>query len=661
MNVLWAAAALILCGSMLAQSENPAASSWTAAVVTPSGVRTFQSFGIRCDGVTNDSAALNAMFRFVASSGGTVYWPGRCKANSAVAIPLVPKVAGITVKGLGSYAYQDGAGLDQYSSPSLLDCSGVTSGDCLDIEAPGVIIDGLDILYNGHIGGPLAPPPAPSLSQVPGACVVRGSQTFYAEITYTNKLALAFPGETVLSREGSLAVTPGHCLKVDPPPSAFGATGYKIYIGLSPNNEVQQNTTPEPLGTPYVMSSGSPRNTGLPPFVDTTASAAVYADNVPTIINSRVRSTIFSWGNYTTTYAPSDGLKLPTSYAHVEKDSVMGFNRGVVFYGFGPSNNASNDKPYVRDSFLRNNNYQVVASQANQLDVSGNEFMEAASADLFLVWGNVDWHDNYHEQNDRSITATFIVGSRSHPQPTNFPIVPTNVDIVHNYDHCEPGLNAPIVLLEAVQTVRIEDNNLSGCRRFIQNNASAGSNIRVRSNVELGGRMTSTDWLSSTTGVQEYDTTCSGESSYPCAVTFPGSAGPSVGSGYVFTAYCQGPVGPSPGATYYLSPGAADAATPLCSTSSAFVGNPMPISCTAQDLYTEASGAGKAKLSGAIRFLKNEGATSLDGKVVLGMGRQGSATIDMVPFRAGDTWVIGVTTAVANDTTANIRVSFVCK
>ncbi len=612
-------------------------------------------FGAVCDGVTDDHAAINSAFAQIASTGGTLLWPGKCKTSETVTLPFLSGgyPAGIVIKGSGSFGYQG----NQYASPSLLDCSTVTQGDCLDIASAGVVIEGLDIVYNGMIGGPISPPAAPSLHYVKGQCVSTSSASYWVEITYTTASNIGNAGETTLSAEtANFTVPAGNCLQIASPPSETGVTGYKVYVGAASNRELLQRTTPTDIGTAYTMTTRAPQYEGLPPLVDTTATAAVHANNVPSFRDSRIRSTVAKWGSHKTAYAPSDGLKMSTSYAHIGPNTmVMGFNRAIVMYAFGPANNAANDKPIISNSFIRENNYAVVLAGVTNAEVVGNEIFADASADLLDIASNdLYWGHNYQEQNDNSEAATFIIGTSATPNPTAYKLQPYSSVFEQNNVTCSAASGIPLFELVTGESTRIIGNVMTGCSTstvFASNHGTA-TNTVLRNNTSPDIPRISSTWLSSKTGIQEYDATCDSPSGAPCSPAFAGAETRQKG---ILTGWCTGNVGSENKSTYGLVPlgnGTSCAATVL-------KGSPMPFACTASSLYVTSFVAGSQSTSGKVTLYRNESATPLS--CTMGRSLACNDAAHNVTLSAGDTWGFTVTTGQANDTTSNIRASIECQ
>jgi hypothetical protein len=364
---------------------------------------------------------------------------------------------------------------------------------------------------------------------------------------------------------------------------------------------------------------------------------------------------VTNWANQMTTYAPSDGLKVGTSYAHIgPNDMVMGFNRGIVAYTFGPSNSASQDKSSIRDSYLRENNYNVVAAGTTNLEITGNELMMAQTADLLDIFSNaLSWRNNYEEQDNRSEAATWILGQLGLPAPTSYTLQPNSTVIESNNVTCSAATGIPLLnLIQGVAT-EVRNNVITGCSSstpFV--NATGGAATIVRGNTSPDIPRAAPVWLTSTQGVSEYDTTCAAASSSPCA---PLSGGSAAANNTILSGYCNGTVGAGSGVGYGLMPASGGSG---CS-SPYMVGTPVSYACTAKNLYVSAYNAGALPASGIVRFIRNGSASALT--CTLGPGLACKDTSDVVSLAAGDTWGFNVTTAQLNDTTGEVRATVQCQ
>lgn len=137
----------------------------------------------------------------------------------------------------------------------------------------------------------------------------------------------------------------------------------------------------------------------------------------------------------------------------------------------------------------------------------------------------------------------------------------------------------------------------------------------------------------------------------------PQANGGSIGFGT--SGWCQGAVGTANATAYALNP-ATNSTNNNCQVPvSSIQDPPFPIACTAYNLYVTASTAGGAAGSGVMAVAKNNSAQTLT--CTLGTGTACNDTTHTFSIAAGDRIRIQVTTGQLNDTTANIRATFLCK
>lgn len=111
--------------------------------------------------------------------------------------------------------------------------------------------------------GPIAAPAsAPTLSSHTVTGVnLPPNITYYAVVTYLTTI-----GETTASAESSLLVTATNgVLRVASPASGTNITGYNVYVGLAPNDEQLQSTTPISIGTNFDMALTGIAQSGIRP------------------------------------------------------------------------------------------------------------------------------------------------------------------------------------------------------------------------------------------------------------------------------------------------------------------------------------------------------------------------------------------------------------
>lgn len=119
--------------------------------------------------------------------------------------------------------------------------------------------------------------------------------------------------------------------------------------------------------------------------------------------------------------------------------------------------------------------------------------------------------------------------------------------------------------------------------------------------------------------------------------------------------FCTGTIGAAFPQTYVLVP---EGGATTC-TSTVVAETPMSIGCTASKLNVNASAAGAVAGSGVVTVYKNGAATVLT--CTLGTGTSCTDLTDSFVFNTGDKKSVRVSTGQGTDTTANVRVSFLCQ
>jgi hypothetical protein len=109
---------------------------------------------------------------------------------------------------------------------------------------------------------PFAPTSAPSLTLHHDSLInLAARSTVYVVVTYTSSST----GETVAGPEAVIAAPPSNLVVVASPPSEANATGYNVYIGGAPGDEMLQNATPIAIGTSFTEASvGFTQGPGTP-------------------------------------------------------------------------------------------------------------------------------------------------------------------------------------------------------------------------------------------------------------------------------------------------------------------------------------------------------------------------------------------------------------
>jgi hypothetical protein len=134
---------------------------------------------------------------------------------------------------------------------------------------------------------------------------------------------------------------------------------------------------------------------------------------------------------------------------------------------------------------------------------------------------------------------------------------------------------------------------------------------------------------------------------------------PTTSAALLVNSYCNGQIGSTASTTYILTP-FVDPSGSACNQTTVQE-MPIPVTCTAKNLYATASAAGSST-SGVITVYYNNSIPSGSLTCTLGTGTSCHDTTDSVSMTVGNTYSVRVKTSSAgSDATANIRVSFVCQ
>lgn len=189
----------------------------TAAGCGSGITRDVSAYGAQCNDTTDDTAAIQAAVDSLPSSGnsigGIVSFSGVCLTTQTITI----STPNVTFEGLGHFQF-----ITQNAPPSYIDFQGATPQNAIDVNAQGFAMDNMGVKYPTNIGGPLAPPAAPTLT----ATTASGcpAEAYYVETTYTSA-----QGQTVDSPEATTTTTTGQCFTVSSPATETGATGWNVY------------------------------------------------------------------------------------------------------------------------------------------------------------------------------------------------------------------------------------------------------------------------------------------------------------------------------------------------------------------------------------------------------------------------------------------------
>ena len=140
----------------------------------------------------------------------------------------------------------------------------------------------------------------------------------------------------------------------------------------------------------------------------------------------------------------------------------------------------------------------------------------------------------------------------------------------------------------------------------------------------------------------------------------------STSAALLVTASCTGQVGTTSGAEYILSPFILSSGSGTACNQTGVVEMPIPVNCTAKNLYaTAGTGGGTGHTTAGLVELYYNGGFSVgtNPNCTLGTGLSCSDVTHTVTMTAGPggTYSIRVKTSSTSDTTANIRVSFECQ
>lgn len=95
----------------------------------------------------------------------------------------------------------------------------------------------------------ISAPASPTLSETLAGSLT--TDTYYVQVTYVNQ----YGSETEPSAEDSFTVADNYVLVVSSPATLSGATGWNVYVGLTPGSGTLQNTTPYAIGSDWTEST----------------------------------------------------------------------------------------------------------------------------------------------------------------------------------------------------------------------------------------------------------------------------------------------------------------------------------------------------------------------------------------------------------------------
>lgn len=437
-----------------------------------------KAFGAKCDDVTDDTAALQATLAAIPATGGLVMIPGVCKFTST----LVISTPDVTIEGKGHFQF-----ITQNAPVTYLDFQGAT-GNAILVSAQGFKMQDVGVKYPTTIGGPLAPPTAPTLTQVAGTGCP--AEPYYVQTTYVNP-----QGETSDSTEATITTTSGNCLQVQSPPSVAGATGWNLYVSSNPNNETKQNATPLTIGTSWTFGGTLVNLAYRPPF-NTTAYSAIYDNNGAQLDGVKLFTDAASSAG---TANMANGYTSFGCCGKLSEVYVAGFGVGIA--GAGANNDFS-----VTDSYIQSNNVGAFVVNGADINFTRDDFEGNVVGNIKMLYGSpYTLSENYFEQQGTNPPSYNVqVGDTSIP-PQGFTPTPGAIFINGNFMQCNLTAYPPApIVIDTAASVDIEKNSFSQCgnQNIIANFASAGATIKVLGNISDAAPLS---WTTSTTGFVESD------------------------------------------------------------------------------------------------------------------------------------------------------------
>ncbi len=437
-----------------------------------------KAFGAKCDDTTDDTAAIQATLAAIPATGGLVMIPGVCKFTST----LVINTPDVTIEGKGHFQF-----ITQNPPVTYLDFQG-TTGNAILVSAQGFKMQDVGVKYPTTIGGPLAPPTAPTLTQVAGTGCP--AEPYYVQTTYLNP-----QGETSDSAEATFTTTSGNCLQVQSPPSVAGATGWNLYVSTNPNNETKQNATPLAIGTSWTFG-GTLLNLAYRPPFNTTAYSAIYDNNGAQLSGVKLFTDAASSAG---TANMANGYTSFGCCGKLDDVYIAGFGVGVA--GAGANNDFS-----VMNSYIQSNNVGAFVVNGADINFARNDFEGNVVGNIKMLYGSPYTlsHNYFEQQGTNPPSYNVQVGDTSIP-PQGFTPVPGAIFIDGNFMQCNLTAYPPApIVIDTAASLDIEKNSFSQCgnQNIIANFAGAGAAIKVLGNISDAAPLA---WTTSTTGFVESD------------------------------------------------------------------------------------------------------------------------------------------------------------
>lgn len=456
----------------------------TAAGCGSGITRDVRAYGAKCDDTTDDTAAIQAAVNSLPTSGaaigGTVSFSGVCKTTTAISV-TTPNV---TFVGTGHFQF-----ITQNPPPSYIDFQGTTPQNAINVNAQGFAMDNLGVKYPTTIGGPLAPPVAPTLSQVTGSGCP--AEAYYVEATYVSA-----QGQTVDSPEATYTTTTGNCLQVASPATETGATGWNVYVSTNTNNETLQNASPIAIGTSWKFG-GVLVNLGFRPAVDTTAYSAIYDPNGGQFDGVKLFTNL---AGTVGTASTANGYTSFGCCGKLHNVYIAGFGDGIL--GSGANNDFS-----ITDSYVQANNVGAFIVNGADINIERTDFEGNGVGNLKMLYGSpYKVSGNYFEQQGSNPPSYNVqVGDTTIP-PQGFTPTPGAITIDSDFMQCNLTQYPPApIVVETSQVLDIERNSFSQCENenIVDDLAqSATAHIKMLGNISDAAPLS---WITHTTGLVESD------------------------------------------------------------------------------------------------------------------------------------------------------------
>lgn len=470
------------CGSVASQANNnfTGANTFSGDALFKSGDPWFdvKAFGAKCDDVTDDTAALQATLAAIPATGGLVEIPGVCKFTQTLTI----STPNVTIEGHGHFQF-----ITQNSPVTYLDYQGL-SGNAIAVGAQGFKMRDVGVKYPTTIGGPVAAPAAPTLTQIAGTgCPV---EPYYAEITYVTA-----QGETNVSVESTFTTTAGNCLEILSPPASSGVTGWNVYVSANPNNETKQTSAPLAIGTKWTFT-GTLQNLGFRPPSNTTAYSAIYDPNGAQLDSVKI---------FTAAAASAGTASMANGYTSFGCCGKL-HNVYIAGFGLGVDGAGSNNDFSITESYIQSNFVGAFIVNGADINIVRDDFEGNVAGNVKMLYGSpYTISQNYFEQQGTNPPSYNVqVGDTSIP-PQGFTPTPGSVLISGNFMQCNLTAYPPApVVIDTTESLRIERNSFSQCgnQNIIANFAGAGANIKILGNISDAQPLS---WLTSSAGLAESD------------------------------------------------------------------------------------------------------------------------------------------------------------